>query len=152
MICSCWRAPLQTRKRPGIVSKAVHRLRLEVKSGEEPAYHRQEGFAFLALSFARNRGGPLCMWPRKKAWPTQQQRCVKSCGQFQAIKPLEAGYPQKLKIQFWNGWCTYFRVGNSNRVFHEIDWAVRSEVQLWLRRKYRCDWANGKRRWNYRAP
>ena len=28
-----------------------------------------------------------------------------------------------------NGWCTYFRVGNSSRVFHRIDWAVPSELQ-----------------------
>jgi len=27
-----------------------------------------------------------------------------------------------------NGWCTYFRVGNSNRTFHQIDWAVLSEL------------------------
>ncbi|PYT19926.1 MAG: hypothetical protein DMG58_35155 [Acidobacteria bacterium] len=33
-----------------------------------------------------------------------------------------------------NGWCTYFRV--SNRIFHKIDWAVLSELQLWLRRKH----------------
>ena len=37
-----------------------------------------------------------------------------------------------------NGWCTYFRVGNSNRTFHKVDWAVRSELQLWLRRKHQC--------------
>jgi hypothetical protein len=30
-----------------------------------------------------------------------------------------------------NGWCTYFRVGNSNWTFHKVDWAVRSELQLW---------------------
>ena len=29
-----------------------------------------------------------------------------------------------------NGWCTYFRVGNSNRTFHKVDWSVRSELQL----------------------
>jgi len=49
-----------------------------------------------------------------------------------------------------NGWCTYFRVGNSNRVFHAIDWTVRSELQLWLRRKHRCSWRSAKGRWHYR--
>ena len=32
------------------------------------------------------------------------------------------------------GWGTYFRAGHSNRIFHQIDWAVLSELQLWLRR------------------
>lgn len=37
-----------------------------------------------------------------------------------------------------NGWCTYFLVGCSNRIFHKVDWFVRSELQLWLRRKHQC--------------
>ena len=48
-----------------------------------------------------------------------------------------------------NGWCTYFRVGNSNRVFHQIDWAVQSELQLWLRRKHQCSWRSARKHWNY---
>jgi hypothetical protein len=48
-----------------------------------------------------------------------------------------------------NGWCTYFRVGNSNRTFHKVDWAVRSELQLWLRRKHQCPWGSAKKRWGY---
>lgn len=47
------------------------------------------------------------------------------------------------------GWCTYFRVGHSNRVFHKIDWTVRSTVPLWLRRKYQCGWPTAKKRWPY---
>jgi hypothetical protein len=46
-----------------------------------------------------------------------------------------------------NGWCTYFGVGNSNRTFHKVDWAARSELQLWLRRKHQCPWRTAKRRW-----
>ena len=48
-----------------------------------------------------------------------------------------------------NGWCTYFRVGNSNRIFHKIDWAVLSELQLWLRRKHQRSWRSARKRWNY---
>ena len=48
-----------------------------------------------------------------------------------------------------NGWCTYFRVGNSNRTFHAVDWTVRSELQLWLRRKHQCPWRTAKKRWGY---
>ena len=47
------------------------------------------------------------------------------------------------------GWCTYFRVGNSNRIFHQIDWAVLSELQLWLRRKHQCSWRSAGKRWSY---
>jgi hypothetical protein len=50
-----------------------------------------------------------------------------------------------------NGWCTYFRVGNSNRTFHKVDWAVRSEMQLWLRRKHQCRWGTARKRCNYRV-
>jgi hypothetical protein len=46
-----------------------------------------------------------------------------------------------------NGWCTYFRVGNTNWTFHKVDWAVRSELQLWLRRKHQCRWGTAKKRW-----
>ena len=48
-----------------------------------------------------------------------------------------------------NGWRTYFRVGNSNRIFHTIDWAVQSELQLWLRRKHQRSWRSARKRWNY---
>jgi hypothetical protein len=48
-----------------------------------------------------------------------------------------------------NGWCTYYRVGNSNRIFHQIDWAVMSELQLWLRRKHQRSWRSARKRWNY---
>jgi len=48
-----------------------------------------------------------------------------------------------------NGWCTDFRVGNSNRIFHQIDWAVLSEWQLWLRRKHQRSWRSARKRWNY---
>jgi hypothetical protein len=41
-------------------------------------------------------------------------------------------------------------VGNSNQVFHEVDWVVRSELQLWLRRKHQCSWRTAKGRWHYR--
>ena len=51
-----------------------------------------------------------------------------------------------------NGWCTYFRVGNSNRIFHKIDWAVLSELQLWLRRKHQCSWRSARKRLGLSVP
>lgn len=29
-----------------------------------------------------------------------------------------------------NGRCTYFRAGNSNRIFHQIDWALLERVAV----------------------
>jgi hypothetical protein len=37
----------------------------------------------------------------------------------------------------------------SNRIFHQIDWAVQSELQLWLRRKHQCSWRSARKHWNY---
>jgi len=67
------------------------------------------------------------MWPREKACRHIRQRArevvrsIPSNGQIGVVI-------QKLN-PILNGWCTYFRVGNSNRTFHEVDWAVRSELQ-----------------------
>jgi hypothetical protein len=47
------------------------------------------------------------------------------------------------------GWCTCFRAGYSNRIFHRIDWAALSELQLWLRRKHQRSWRSARKRWNY---
>jgi hypothetical protein len=36
-------------------------------------------------------------------------------------------------------------------VFTKVDHMVRSEVQLWLRRKHRIPWIDAKARWSYRT-
>jgi RNA-directed DNA polymerase len=105
-----------------------------------------EGFDFLGFSFRTNRGR-LYLWPRGKAVKSIAQkvrdtvRSVPSCDRLvdvvARLKPVLVG------------WCTYFRVGNSNRVFHKVDWMVRGEVQLWLRRKYKVAWRTARKRWNY---
>ena len=56
------------------------------------------------------------MWPRKKACQHIRDR----------VREVVRSIPQKRTIgevirklhPILNGWCTYFRVGNSNRVFH----------------------------------
>jgi hypothetical protein len=42
-----------------------------------------------------------------------------------------------------SGWATV--TGH----FHKVDWAVRSELQLWLRRKHQCFSGTAKKRWEY---
>jgi len=32
---------------------------------------------------------------------------------------------------------------------HRIDWAVQSELRLWLRRKHQCSWRSARKHWNY---
>ncbi len=123
-------------------------LRLEVNQEKSRLTTVTGGFAFLGFEFRRNRKGRLHLWPRVKACQHIRQRVRETVRSIPSNQPLEVVI-QKLNPVL-NGWCTYFRAGHSNRVFHEIDWAVRSEVQLWLRRKYRCRWRTARRRWDYR--
>jgi RNA-directed DNA polymerase len=124
-------------------------LRLEVNQEKSRVTTATCGFAFLGFEFRRNRKGRLYMWPRAKACQHIKQRVREAVRSIPSDRPLSEVIGKLNPIL--NGWCTYFRVGHSNRVFHEIDWAVRSEVQLWLRRKYRCRWSTARRRWNYRV-
>lgn len=106
-----------------------------------------EGFAFLGFEFRKAPGRLLLMWPREKACRNVRQRAR------EAVRSVPSNGPVDMVIQklnpILNGWCTYFRVGNSNRTFHKVDWAVRNEMQLWLRRKYQCPWGTAKKRWGY---
>jgi len=107
-----------------------------------------QGFAFLGFEFRKARGRMLCMWPREKACRNIRQRVREVARSFPSNGRVDVVI-QKLNPVL-NGWCTYFRVGNSNWTFHKVDWAVRSELQLWLRRKHQCRWGTAKKRWGYR--
>jgi len=122
-------------------------LRLVVNQEKSRVTTVWQGFAFLGFEFRKRPGWLLYIWPREKACRHIRQRVREVVRSFRGSARLEAVI-QKLNPVL-NGWCTYFRVGNSNRVFHKVDWAVRSEVQLWLRRKYRIDWRVARKRWNY---
>jgi hypothetical protein len=80
----------------------------------------------------------LLMWPREKACRNVRQRAR------EAVRSIPSNGQVGMVIQklnpILNGWCTYFRVGHSNRMFHKIDWAVLSDLQLWLRRKHQRSW------------
>jgi len=107
-----------------------------------------EGFAFLGFEFRKAPGRMLCMWPREKACRNIRQRVREVTRSFRSNGRVDVVI-QKLNPVL-NGWCTYFRVGNSNWTFHKVDWAVRSELQLWLRPKHQCCWGTAKKRWGYR--
>jgi len=106
-----------------------------------------EGFAFLGLKFRKAPGRMLLMRPREKACRHVRQRVREVARSFGLDGPV-GQVIQKLN-PILNGWCTYFRVGNSNRVLDKVDWAVRSGLQLWLRRKHQCPWRTAKKRWGY---
>src|SRR5579863_6191061 len=106
-----------------------------------------EGFAFLGFEFRKAPGRMMLMWPREKACRNIRQRVREAVRSFPSYGQVGVVI-QKLN-PILNGWCTYFRIGNSNRTFHKVDWAVRSELQLWLRRKHQCPWRTAKKRWGY---
>jgi group II intron reverse transcriptase/maturase len=122
-------------------------LHLEVNQDKSRLTTAREGFAFLGFEFrwVRRR---LLMWPGSKASRHLAERVRQTVRSVPSAESLSTVI-QKLNPVL-NGWCTYFRVGNSNRVFHKTDWMVRSEVQLWLRRKHRCTWRQARSRWGYR--
>ena len=122
-------------------------LRLVVNQEKSRLTTLTEGFAFLGFEFRKAPGRMLLMWPREKACRNIRQRFRDVVRSFPSNEQVGVVI-QKLN-PILNGWCTYFRIGNSNRTFHKVDWAVRSELQLWLRRKHQCPWRTAKKRWGY---
>jgi RNA-directed DNA polymerase len=122
-------------------------LRLVVNQEKSRLTTVGEGFAFLGFEFRKPPRRMLYMWPRKKACQHIRDR----------VREVVRSIPSSATIgevirklhPVLNGWCTYFRAGNSNRVFHQIDWAVMGELQLWLRRKHQCSWRSARKHWNY---
>jgi RNA-directed DNA polymerase len=123
-------------------------LRLEVNQEKSRLATVDEGFAFLGFEY-RRRKRRLYMWPRKKA----QQQIRQRIREVVRTTPYTANLSelrQELNPVLI-GWCTYFRVGNSNRVFHKIDETTRDQIHIWLRRKHGCSWNKARKRWNYRT-
>ena len=122
-------------------------LRLVVNQEKSRLTTLAKGFAFLGFEFRKAPGRMLLMWPREKACRHIRQRVREVARSFPSNGSI--GMVIERLNPVLNGWCTYFRVGNSNRTFHTVDWAVRSELQLWLRRKHQCPWRTAKKRWGY---
>jgi group II intron reverse transcriptase/maturase len=121
-------------------------LSVEMNTEKSKLTTAREGFDFLGFTF-RVVKGRLLLWPRRKAVKHIAQKVRDTVRSVPSAESLPVLVKQLNRVL--NGWCTYFRVGNSNRVFHKVDWMVRSEVQLWLRRKHRIPWHYAKGRWNY---
>lgn len=123
-------------------------LHLEVNQEKSRLTTATEGFAFLGFEF-RTRKRRLYMWPRKKACQHIRARIRETVYRTPSTVSLSE-LIRKLNPVL-TGWCTYFRVGNSNRVFHSIDEYARSTVHLWLRRKHACEWSTARKRWPYQT-
>jgi len=122
-------------------------LRLVVNQEKSRLTTAEEGFAFLGFEFRKPPRRLLYMWPRKKACQHIRDRVREVVRSFPSSASI--GEVMRKLNPILNGWCTYFRVGNSNRIFHKIDWAVQSELQLWLRRKHQRSWRSARKHWNY---
>ncbi len=123
-------------------------LHLELNQEKSRLTTVAEGFRFLGFEFRKAYRRPLYMWPGQKACKHLRQRTREAVRSIPSNQPLAAVIQKVNPILI--GWCTYFRVGNSNRAFHKTDWAVREEIYLWLRRKHRCTWGKARKRWPYR--
>jgi group II intron reverse transcriptase/maturase len=130
-----------------LLQRQFDALRLVVNREKSRLTTVQEGFAFLGFDF-RRRKGRVYLWPCAKARKNIGRRLREVVRSHPSSERVDVVI-QKLNPVL-NGWCTYFRVGHSNRVFHTIDHEARSELQLWLRRKHRCRWRQAMRRWGYR--
>lgn len=107
----------------------------------------EQGFSFLGFEFRRKRSKTY-MFPRAKSIKNLGLRVRRVTRSFRSSARLDEVIRALNRVL--TGWCTYFRVGNSNRVFHKVDEMARSELQLWLRRKHRCTWRKARGRWGYR--
>ena len=100
-------------------------LRLVVNQEKSRLTTATDGFKFLGFDFRQRRR--LYLWPCQKAQRNITPRVRETVRSFRSSERLDVVI-RKLNPVL-NGWCTYFRVGNSNQVFHEVDWVVRSELQ-----------------------
>jgi hypothetical protein len=136
-----------TRARRTRDAHAPPQRRVTSWSGMRSTANRRAGAQNAGLEFRKPPRRLLYMWPRKKACQHIRDRVREVVRSF----PSSASIGEVIRKlnPILNGWCTYFRVGNSNRIFHLIDRAVQSELHLWLRRKHQCSWRSARKRWNY---
>jgi RNA-directed DNA polymerase len=123
-------------------------LKLTVNQEKSKITGVESGFKFLGFDFRKKKGKLLYLQPCKKAKKNVVKRVREVTRSFHSSESLATVIKALNAVLI--GWCTYFRVGNSNRVFHWVDWSVRSELQIWLRYKHQCSWIRAKARWNYK--
>ena len=103
-------------------------LQVEVNQEKSRLTTLVEGFAFLGFEFRKAPRQMLLIWPREKACRHIRERVREVVRSFPSNGPLDEVIRKLNRVL--NGWCTYFRVGNSNRVFHEVDWIVQGPIAV----------------------
>lgn len=121
-------------------------LRLTVNEEKSRLTTTTEGFSFLGFEF-RKKWRRVYMWPRHKS----VTHIIERVSGIVRTTLLTTSLTEMIRIlnPVLNGWCTYFRVGNSNRVFHQVDWMVREKLQIWMRRKHHISWGEARGKWTY---
>jgi hypothetical protein len=119
-------------------------LRLnEAKSREVDA--EKETFDFLGFTFRRvwNRTRTkraTLFYPSKKSQQRLRDRVKRVLA---AGTPVRTAEQIRRVNELLRGWVTYFRVGNSTAVFHDVRWYVEVKLRRVLQRKarrYGCGW------------
>ena len=127
-------------------------LNLEVNQEKSRLTTFTQGFCFLGFDFRqvvfRQARRYLYLWPCAKAQSNLSRRIREKVRSFPSSENLLEVILALNRVLV--GWCTYFRVGNSNRAFHKADRMARQQLQLWLRRKHQCTWSKAMKRWDYR--
>lgn len=126
----------------------IKALRLEVNLEKSRLMDTCQGFRFLGFEYRWMRGN-LYMWPCSKAVKHIYERIRQTVYTVPRAKSVQDLVKQLNPVI--RGWCTYFRVGNSNRAFHKVDWRIRYKVHQWLRRKHNCTTGHAGKRWPYRV-
>jgi group II intron reverse transcriptase/maturase len=125
----------------------ISELLLEVNLDKSRLTTVADGFAFLGFEFRWPPRRPLYLFPRQKAVKHIGERVRETIRSVPRSDSLHAVIKRLNPVLV--GWCTYFRVGNSNRTFHKVDHMVREQIALWLRRKHQCTWRHARKHWPY---
>jgi len=90
-------------------------LNLSVNEEKSQLTTVAEGFRFLGFEF-QERQGRFYFWPCQKAVKHIGERVRQTVRSISSTEQLRTVIRQLNRVLV--GWCTYFRVGHSNRVFH----------------------------------
>jgi RNA-directed DNA polymerase len=91
------------------------------------------GFRFHLRSF---RDNPERFWVARQ--PSEEARKALHKNLKSKLTPdLPVQEAQRKLAETWNGWCQYFRYGNSTRIFYKETRSIRGIIGWYLRGKYR---------------
>jgi group II intron reverse transcriptase/maturase len=124
----------------------LDRLELELNEGKSRVVDAEkETFDFLGFTYRRvtnpKTGKRAAMfYPSKKAQKRLRQKVKNILG---PSYPITIDEYIKRTNRVVRGWVNYFRVGNANHVFRDLQWYVEVKVRRVLQRKagrYGCGW------------